>query len=114
MIDLKASSIGDLQDGQFGRAIDAGIAQILKDIDNRPSEDGARKLTITLEFKPEEVSNHGATLIALRGVTTVTTPKRASRVHVMRLERDADNEGEVTLSVAFDGQENLFEDKKGN
>lgn len=50
---LQGISLTQLADGYAGRAIDAGIAEVSKDIDERGRDGQKRKLVLTLTFTPE-------------------------------------------------------------
>jgi hypothetical protein len=49
---LSLATLGQLDDGTVGAVVDAAIADILKDCDDRPGLKKARRVTLEVSFEP--------------------------------------------------------------
>jgi hypothetical protein len=78
---LNHETIGELQGGGIGHAIDQAIGEALRDCTNRPGLGNARKVVIELAFKPGssglEDSGLGLSTIGLLAQVKTNFPSRA-------------------------------------
>lgn len=77
---LSLETLGQLDEGTVSAVVDAAIADMLKDCDDRPGLTKARKLTLEVSFVPvvDERS------FALRGVDISTTVKSSVPAQTIR------------------------------
>jgi hypothetical protein len=107
--------MGELQQGQFGAAIDVAIAKCIEDIHLAPFETGKRKMTITLELEPSEWDSSFVIGVKVSGAIAVATPKRTTSAYTMPLKRKPLVGGGIGLSLEMPQQQDaLFSEVKGN
>lgn len=82
MTRLKLSTLGRLQGGAFGPAVDAELEKALADCDSRPGLDKARRVTITLEIRPAGSATEGngaLNTLEIRAAARAVLPPQVTR-----------------------------------
>lgn len=87
---LKLENMKDLDDGLLAAAVDANIRDVIRDLSDRPVDDRARKVVITLTFTPE---NLGGDLdrVKLEHKVTTAIPGREGRECVLTPRKIGNN-----------------------
>lgn len=75
---LTLEQLFNLDDGLLAAAFDANMANVIRDMNDRPNDDRARKVVVTLTFKPEA---HQGDLdrVKLEHKVTATIPSQEGR-----------------------------------
>ncbi len=111
---LSASTLHTLDDGMVGRVVDAAIQEALRDCEDRPGLNKARKVTIQLEVTPlQDKRSH-----ALRGVNTTvqvkaTVPATGTRTEFLYTSHDT-SAGKVDAALPSAHQDSMFDERQGN
>lgn len=102
---LTNKTIGDLQGGAIGYAIDQGMREAMRDCEARPGLKTARKVTIQLEYTPASGAlQEGAASLGSVGVKAqikTTFPNRVGDTDYLVVESGADAHGEPEVSAHF-------------
>ena len=83
---LTLQALHELDDGLLAAAFIANIREVVNDLNDRPNDDRARKVTMTLSFTPEA---HGGDLdrVKLEHKVAATIPSREGRECVLTPKR---------------------------
>lgn len=114
---LNHETIGELQGGGIGYAIDQALNEAMRDCENRPGLTKARTVTVTVELAPAsgalQDGANNLTTVDIKAKVKVAVPVRAGGSDFLTVSRDADAEGEVQIIANF-AQEPLLRAQKGN
>ena len=113
---LNHETIGDLQGGGIGYAIDQALRDALRDCEGRPGLNKVRDVTITVSLVPAASGlqdGHGLSTVGVKAKVKVSMPPRAGEVDFLTVERDVTPEGEPEIIANF-AQEPLLRAQKGN
>jgi hypothetical protein len=70
---LTLETLGDLNGGMVGAAVNTAIAQVMRDCEDRPALDGPRVVTLEIGFVP--VMDASGDLIGVHALPSVKQPK---------------------------------------
>lgn len=110
---LTMENLKDLDDGLLAAAFEANVREVVRDLNDRPVDDRARKVTITLTFVPEHMGNDldrvklehkvVASIPGREGRECVLTPKRIGRELTLLFANQGTDARQPQLP--FDGEE---------
>lgn len=110
---LTLENLKDLDDGLLAAALDANIREVIRDLNDRPSDERPRKVVMTLSFCPEHMGNDLDRVKLEHRVTTsipgregrecVLTPKRLGKELALLFATSGTDARQPHLD--FDGQE---------
>ena len=83
---LALENLKDLDDGLLAASVDANIREVIRDLVDRPVDDRARKVVITLTFTPEHMGND-LDRVKLDHKVTASIPGREGRECVLTPRR---------------------------
>lgn len=102
---LTNKTIGDLQGGAIGYAIDLAVREAMRDCEGRPGLKTTRKVTIQVEFTPASGGlQEGAASLGSVGVKAkvqFNPPPRAGDTDYLIVNSGADANGEPEVSAHF-------------
>lgn len=103
---LKHNTIGELEGGGIGYAIDRSIAEVLADCGNRPALNKARTVTITVKLTPTannslDAGTGGMTGVAIEASVKHALPPRAGGVEILGVRAGVDTNGEALTEAVF-------------
>lgn len=103
---LTHESIGELEQGGIGYAIDTALREALQDCARRPGLETARTVTITVKFKPKsnnlDEGQPGLKNVGVQASVKVATPPRAGGEEFLNVATAADpTTGEVVTQASF-------------
>lgn len=78
-------SLSMLDGGRISAAVDQAIARCREDCGDRPHEEAARKVVLTMEFKPQPDDRGQLDSIDVACDVVDSQPKRRSKVYNMRV-----------------------------
>lgn len=102
---LNHQTIGELEAGAIGYAIDKAIAEAMADCARRPSLETARTITVTLKVKPKasglDEGRPGLTSVGVQAAVKVSTPPRAGGEEFLNVASGVDAAGEPLTEATF-------------
>lgn len=103
---LTHETIGELEAGGIGYAIDKALEEALQDCARRPSLENARTVTITLKFKPKannlDEGQPGLKNVGVQASVKLATPPRSGGEEYLNVSTAADSTtGEVVTRATF-------------
>lgn len=102
---LKHDTIGELEAGGIGYAIDTAIHEAMSDCARRPGLETARTVTIVLKFKPKASSldegGRGLTSVGVQAGVKIATPPRAGGEEFLNVASGVDAAGEPVTEATF-------------
>jgi hypothetical protein len=102
---LTNKTIGDLQGGAIGYAIDQAIREAMRDCEGRPGLKTVRKVVINVEFLPASGGlQEGASTLGSVGIKAkvgFNPPPRVGDTDYLIVESGADTHGEPEVSAHF-------------
>lgn len=102
---LKHDTIGELEAGAIGYAIDTALNEAMQDCARRPGLETARTVTITVKFKPK--SNNldegapGLKTVGVQAQVKVATPPRAGGEEFLNVKAGVDGAGQPLTEATF-------------
>lgn len=81
---LSFASIADIDGGRIVEAVDQGIALLIRDLEDRPNNDAARTLKLSIKLKPEASEAGDLDGVDVSFDISESIPKRSSRQYHMR------------------------------
>ena len=107
--ELSWQSLGEINEGTLGMAIDLALAEVLKDCNERPGLGKAREVSIKLKLLPQSVQNP-FDVVSISAEITKKLPGRSTLVENLSIKKVVNDAGEVTAVIAEvdDGQQALF------
>lgn len=102
---LDHTTIGELEAGGIGFAIDTAIAEAMSDCARRPNLESARTLTITLKFKPKtstlDEGRPGLNSVGVQAAVKLSTPARAGGEEFLNVANGVNVNGEPVTEATF-------------
>jgi hypothetical protein len=102
---LNSKTIGDLQGGGIGYAIDQAIGEAMRDCENRPGMNKARLVTVQIALTPAGGAlQDGANSLGTVGVKAqvkVAVPNRVGDTDFLSVASGANTDGEVEVTAHF-------------
>jgi hypothetical protein len=112
---LTLITLGNLQGGAFGPVVDQAISDVLKDCDDRPSLEKARKVVIEIEFVPaadDGVRALGA--VAVEASVKKSIPAQKTRTEFLGVNVVDNGDGVIGIEALLpERQDNLFTRQEG-
>ncbi|CAM4161396.1 hypothetical protein [Deinococcus marmoris] len=114
---LTHDTIGNLQAGAIGYAIDRAIGEAMHDCERRPGLDKPRTVTIKLTLKPAQVkgldnaASDTLNTIGIAAQVAVSTPARSAGAEFLNVSPGVNEDGEPEIHAVF-AQEGLFVTRK--
>lgn len=81
LTDLTLEALAEWDDGRFGTMFQSELNRAIADVADRPDDQTARKVTITLRVKPGAVDRHGLKSTHAEAYVKADVPKLRSRTH---------------------------------
>ena len=98
-------TIGELERGGIGYAIDTAIAEAMSDCASRPALEAARTVTITVKFKPKANSldqgRPGLGTVGISAAVKLTTPARAGGEEYLDVVSGVSADGQPITEAVF-------------
>ena len=102
---LNWQTLGNLERGGIGRAIDKALADLVSDCERRPALDKKRTVTIELTLTPvQDVMEDGKAkppLIKTQAAVRVSTPGSVGNGEILQITHAVNDDGEAVSMPAF-------------
>lgn len=102
---LTHQTLGDLEGGGIGHAIDKSLAEALADCARRPNLDTARTVTLTIKLTPKastmDEGRPGLNNVGVQAAVKVSTPARAGGTEYLNVRATVDGAGEPVTEATF-------------
>lgn len=99
------TSIGELQGGGIGYAIDQAIAEAITDCQRRPGLTKARKVTIQIDLTPQssslDTTGPGLKAVGIKAGVKTSMPPRAGEEEFLAVGTGVDINGEAEPKARF-------------
>jgi hypothetical protein len=98
--ELSLATLGDINGGMFGIAVNTALAQTMRDCEDRPGLDGVRKLTLEVAFIP--LMDSKGDLMGVNVLPSVKQPKLPPQKipgQVLGVKIHRDDETKIVLGV---------------
>ncbi|OLV20179.1 hypothetical protein [Deinococcus marmoris] len=102
---LTHDTIGELEAGGIGYAINAAIEEMMADCSRRPGLEKARTVTITLKFKPRastlDQGRAGLNSVGVLADVKTSSPPRASSGEFLNVAESIGADGKPVIQATF-------------
>lgn len=102
---LTNTTIGELEGGGIGYAIDKALEEALQDCARRPGLEAARTVTVTVKIKPKsnnlDEGQPGLKNVGIQASVKLTTPARAGGEEFLNVATEVNAAGEVVTQATF-------------
>lgn len=102
---LTHATIGELEAGGIGYAIDKALEEAMHDCARRPGLETARTVTITIKLKPRannlDEGQPGLKNVGVQASVKLATPARAGGEEFLNVATSANAAGEVVTQATF-------------
>lgn len=112
--ELSLASLGDINGGVFGIAVNTALSQAMRDCEDRPGLDGPRKLTLEVNFIP--LMDSKGDLMGVNVLPQVKQPKLPpqnipGQVMGVKIHRDIDTGIVLNVQAIFEDpyQKTIFD-----
>jgi hypothetical protein len=117
---LTLENIGQIKRGALGLQINDLLNRALKDCDDRPNLEDARKLVISIDISPEFTDGVDSTVL-VEGSAKLSLPGMKKLSESLALLRGEDEKGQAVVEAVMPyptqdapGQKNLYKNEGGN
>lgn len=98
-------TLGDLEQGGIGYAIDKALEEAMQDCARRPGLETARTVTVTLKLKPKssnlDEGQPGLKNVGIQASVKLTTPARAGGEEFLNVATSVNAAGEPITQATF-------------
>lgn len=102
---LNHKTIGELEAGGIGYAIDKALQEVMSDCARRPGLESARSVTITVKFKPKantlDEGRPGLANVGIQASVKTSVPPRAGSEEFLNVRAGVDGAGEPLTEATF-------------
>lgn len=102
---LTHTTIGELEQGGIGYAIDKALEEAMQDCARRPGLEAARTVTITVKLKPKsnnlDEGQPGLKNVGVQASVKLATPARAGGEEFLNVHTGVDAAGEPVVQATF-------------
>ena len=102
---LTHATLGELQGGGIGYAIDKAIEEAMQDCARRPGLDAARTVTVTVKLKPKssdlDEGQPGLKNVGIQASVKLATPARAGGEEFLNVSTSVNAAGEPVTQATF-------------
>jgi hypothetical protein len=112
---LTLETLGKLNDGAYGAAINRAFDAALRDCEDRPGLVKDRTITITVKVQPLDLGGKDLTRVKYSPAVNVTVPAQAAYPEILEVKVFKDDLGKVhAIDAMLPEQPDLFNEKDAN
>jgi hypothetical protein len=112
---LTLETLGRLNDGSFGKAVDRALQSVLIDCEDRPGLAKDRTITIKIKVQPLETGNKDLARAKYLPSVEISVPAQSAYPEILEVKVFRDELGKVhAIDAMLSEQPDLFNEKDAN